>query len=119
MIGFELASNPLWVVIILVNSVDKSTLEDSSEPDVILSPIAITSLPTPSKSPELTVVWNKLLPTASSPVGLANVVTAICPRTFWTPLSYLPYILPSLDTLTPVNVPDAKPAPVPPVPISP
>ena len=41
-IVLELASNPLWVVIILVNSVDKSTFDDSSEPDVILSPITPT-----------------------------------------------------------------------------
>jgi len=55
---FEFASNPLCVVIMFVNSFDKSTFDDSNAPDVIDNPSVYISLPTPSKSPEFTVVLN-------------------------------------------------------------
>ena len=52
----ELAWKPLWVVIISVNSVAKSTLDISKVPLVILPLSAVISRPMPSNSPEFSVV---------------------------------------------------------------
>ena len=52
----EFAWNPLCVVIISVNSEDRSTLDISNIPVDIVPPPAVISTPIPSNSPEFNVV---------------------------------------------------------------
>ena len=89
MIILELAWKPLCVVIILVNSAARSTFDISSAPTAKL-PERLTSSPTPSNVHELSVAENNESPSASRPDGFENVATAICARSFFEPLLYVP-----------------------------
>ena len=83
----DFAWNPRCVVIICVNSVERSTFDISNSPDVILLPSAVISSPIPSNSPEFKVVLQQFSPTFSRPAALANCATAICPNRLRLPLS--------------------------------
>ena len=83
----EFAWKPRCVVIICVNSVERSTFDISRTPVFILPPLEEISSPTPSKSPEFMVAAKRLLPTASRPAAFAKLATAIWQRSFVSPLS--------------------------------
>ncbi len=70
------AWKPRCVVIISVNSADRSTLLISNTPDSMLPPSAVISEPVPSNSPEFEVAEYRLLPALARPEALAKFANA-------------------------------------------
>ena len=74
------AWNPRCVVIISVNSWERSTLLISRTPLVIYPLFFVMSSPIPSNSPEFAVAEYKLSPCLERPEAFAKFATAICPN---------------------------------------
>src|SRR5690606_3476719 len=95
-ITLALAWKPRWVTIIEVNSCERSTLEFSRAPAVMVDEFELPAKPSTAR-PELADSAYMLSPRRSKPVGLLNRASASCASAWLTPLENTPVITPDLS----------------------